>query len=259
MAVPGRVLGSGLAAAVAGLAVAGLAGCGQAEPSDETGAAESPVTESPAPESSTPEAYGDCTPEAFAEAPGRGGKLSAGTDAVTVRLVPAGEGPCAGALLALADDKVTGVDVTGLDLEPRSMRVVETAGGERVLRVDSVAHPRGGFQPHLFLVDDEGVSEVLLDEWPLLPYIATDGGALPVTATCPPSGGIGVLSATPYEEADPLTWDARLAAYDVSGGTARVVADDLVADRVTSRELRQQHPELFDTGVLFAGCSSRLG
>lgn len=203
-------------------------------------------------------AWGRCTADELASATGPTGPLETASGEVRVTLVT-DDGPCAGGLVARADGSVSGVDVSDLDLDPGSAVVVEPTGAAapgQLLRVDSVAHPRGGFQPHLFVHTPEGLEEVLLDGRPLLPFVATDGGALPATAVCTGAGGVGVLSATTSKPRGVvLSWDVQLTTYDVSAGEAVQTSDQQVEDHVADPVLRKERPELFDTGVLFPGCS----
>lgn len=203
--------------------------------------------------------WGECTADDLASATGRTGSLDTSQGRVRLTLVT-GDGPCAGGLVAQVDDGVvSGVDVSGLDLDPATASIVEPTGAAtpgQLLRVDSVAHPRGGFQPHLFVHTPEGLEEVLLDGRPLLPFVATDGGALPMTAVCTGAGGVGVLTATTSKPPGVvLAWDVRLTTYDVSAGDAVQTSDQQVEDHAADPALRKERPELFDTGVLFPGCS----
>ena len=105
--------------------------------------------------------------------------------------VPAGTGACEGALVARGTEGgLSGVDVSRMDLDQETARVVSPAGDDagQLLRIDSAPHPRGGFQPHLFAATDAGLAEVGLDGRPVLPFVSTDGGALPMTATVPTAG-----------------------------------------------------------------------
>jgi hypothetical protein len=177
---------------------------------------------------------------------------------VTVK-VPT-DGPCGGGLVARVPNGVVGLDVGGLDLDPSTADVVRLSGAQSssapvaLLRVDGGVHPRGGFQPHLFVVTDS-VREATVDGQPLLPFVATDGGMAPMTARCTDDGGVAVLSATTSEPPGViLAWDVErttfhiLASGTVSSTTAQV--EDHIADPL----LHKKMPELFETGDLFANC-----
>lgn len=222
-----------------------LAGCGEAAPQVPPSAAQ----------------WRDCTTDEFDELPGPLARLrGSGGEALTVKLGPE-SGPCAGGLLVRDGSGVAGVDVAPLDLDPTTARVVTLAshGGEprQLLRVDGGSHPRGGFQPHLFALYD-GITEVTLDGGPLLPFVATDGGAAPMTARCDDSGGIAVLTATTSEPPGVvLAWDVRRTTYTVEDGEAQSAGTQQIRDHAADPVLRKEIPELFEPTALLADCSER--
>jgi hypothetical protein len=219
------------------------AGCGEDAPRTE------PVS---------PQAWGDCTIESYDDAGGRTVATldDGGKDEATVRLVPAGDGPCGGGLVARVGSGVTGLDATGLDLEADSAAVVTLAGGDQLLMVDGGRHPRGGFQPHVFSLAG-GLHEVQVDGNPLLPFVATDGGGLPVTATCRDDGGIDVLEATTSEPPGVvLAWDVQRTSYRLEDGEAVRTGTKQVRDHAADPVLRDEMPALFDTDGFFRDCRS---
>jgi hypothetical protein len=170
-----------------------------------------------------------------------------------VRLTGGGEGPCARRLLA---EGGLSADVAGLGLARDGAMPVkmEGEGVGDLLLVRGRAHPRGGFQPHLFGVGGAtGLRELTVDGRPLVPFLATDGGAAPMTATCT-DDGVAVLTATASQPPGVvLAWDLTETSYsirdaEVVGTRTRTVRRD-AADPV----LRKERPELFD-GSLFADC-----
>ncbi|MGI8899532.1 MAG: hypothetical protein ACR2HA_01135 [Nocardioides sp.] len=204
-------------------------------------------------------AWASCTQRDLDSAERSSGELatSDGGD-VQVTFVPDGPGPCAGALVVRGPDGLSGLDVTRMDLDVRTAQVVSPAGDDtgQLLRVDSTGHPRGGFRPHLFAVTETGLVEVELDGRPLLPFVATDGGALPMTATCPADGGVGIVrAATSKPPGILIAWDVRLTTYDVTDGGPVRTSSRQLEDHAADPLLRRDRPELFDTGSLFAGCS----
>jgi hypothetical protein len=225
------------------LLVLGLTGgCGQASPRTEPAG---------------PRQWGDCTIGAFEQVEGTqvATVREDGGTAAEVRLVPPGDGPCAGGLVARVGSGVTGLDAAGLDLEADSAQVVSLGRGETLLLVDGGSHPRGGFQPHVFSLDG-GLHEVLVDGNPLLPFVATDGGGTPVTATCRGDGGIDVLTATTSEPPGVvLAWDVQRTSYDFHGGEATRIGTRQIRDHTADPVLRKEIPALFEPDGFFSGCA----
>jgi hypothetical protein len=198
-----------------------------------------------------PPQWGDCGVDALKKADGRQ-VASLGDSAVT--LVEPGDGPCAGGLVAHSSAGVTGLDVAELDLEAGTAHVVALGDGIELLLVNGGVHPRGGFQPHLFVLAD-GVHEVMDDGNPLLPFVATDGGAAPMTATCVGDEEIGVLTATTSEPPGViLAWDVQRTTYRLEGHQAVLVGTKQVRDHAADPTLREEMPELFEPDALFADC-----
>lgn len=225
------------------LALTLLAGCGEEDTHTE------PVS---------PQSWGECTIQAYDDAGGRTvARLDVGgKDKATVRLVPPGDGPCAGGLVARVGSGVTGLDASGLDLAADTAAVITPARGEQLLMIDGGLHPRGGFQPHLFTLSG-GLHEVQVDGNPLLPFVATDGGGLPVTATCRDDGGIDVLEATTSEPPGVvLAWDVQRTSYRLEGGEAVRTGTKQVRDHAADPVLRDEMPALFDPHGFFRDCRS---
>ena len=203
-----------------------------------------------------PAQWGDCTLDALETAGGTEVATisDAGTAETTVRLVPPGDGPCAGGLVARSDSGVEGLAAAGLDLDVDSARVVTLAGGDEILLVNGGAHPRGGFQPHVFAFDD-GLHEVLVEGNPLLPFVATDGGGLPATATCRDDGGIDVLAATTSEPPGVvMAWDVQRTSYRLDGGEATRTGTRQIRDHAADPVLREEMPALFEPDGFFSDC-----
>jgi hypothetical protein len=208
-------------------------------------------TEAPAPAAQ----WRACDSAAFAEAAGQVAEVEVpGEDApVVVKLVD-GSGPCAGGLVARYGTGVAGLDVSGLDLDPASAEIVTLTDGQKLLRVDSAGHPRGGFQPHLFAVA-AGMAEVGVDGAPLLPFVATDGGAAPTAARCGPGGTVELLRAATSEPPGVvLAWDVHRTTYEVDGAHAEKAGSDQLHDHIADPMLREQMPELFEPEGLLGDC-----
>jgi hypothetical protein len=220
-----------------------LGGCGEEQPGTAPG---------------RPAQWGDCTVDAFDRAGGREvATLSGGgTENASVRLVPAGDGPCAGGLVARTGAGVDGLDAGGLDLDVRSAQVVDLEGGGELLLVNGGSHPRGGFQPHVFALSG-GLHEVQVDGNPLLPFVATDGGGTPATATCRDDGGVDVLAATTSEPPGVvLAWDVQRTSYRLEHGEATRIGTKQVRDHTADPVLRDEMPTLFEPDGFFSDCRS---
>lgn len=215
----------------------------------------------PASSQAPPARWGDCDVDAFAGAGGGEVGALAGSDGEhhPVHLVPPGDGPCAGGLVVRTADGVTGIDVAGLALDPSTARIVELEGASgppELLLVRGGAHPRGGFQPHLFVLAERGLGEVTAGGRSLLPFVATDGGGTPTTAACGPGGSIHVLAASTSEPPGVvLAWDVRRTTYALEGATAKQTGSEQLVDHAADPVLRNDMPELFaEDGSFFADC-----
>ena len=165
-------------------------------------------------------------------------------------------GQCRNRLVAVIDGRVAAADVGRLDLAAKPGTVVHLRGrGGDLVLLESKAHPRGGWQPHLFAAGGpDGLAEVTVDGRPLLPFVATDGGGSPMTATCTPSGGIAVFTAIAHEPPGVvLAWDVTRTTYSLRNGRAVSTGSTLVEEAAADPTLRRERPELF-SGRLFAGC-----
>jgi len=242
------------ASALSGLLLAALVtSCGTAAPPDRSGDSAGPAG------GGSPAAWGRCTVDDVAAAGVSLGRLDGDGGAVHLRLVEPGEGPCAGGLVGRTPEGVDGVDVSGLGLDPSTAHVVHLRGpgdgsAHELLLVEGGAHPRGGFQPHLFTAYG-GLHEVTLDGNPLLPFVATDGGGLPATARCGDEGTVEVLTATTSEPPGViLAWDVQRTTYRITAAGVEKVDSEQVRDHAADPVLRKELPQLFDPDGFFADC-----
>ncbi|QNN52707.1 hypothetical protein [Nocardioides mesophilus] len=206
-----------------------------------------------------------CGAAGLARAADRTGTLTA-TSGEVVEVGITGEGRCGEALVVRSDGGVVDALATKtLDLDPATARVVRLEGtATELLWVSSEGHPRGGFQPHLFEVTGRPgapvVTELTADGAPLLPFLATDGGAAPMTAVCAAGGRVALLTATTSEPPGVvLAWDVLRTTYDVSAGRVREVSRTQVRDHAADPVLRTEMPALFEPTRLFADCSASWG
>jgi hypothetical protein len=173
-----------------------------------------------------------------------------------VALFGSGAGPCADALVVASDAGTRGVDVARLDLDPETLAEVDL-GGPPVLRVDSAGHPRGGYQPHLFLLTGETLAEVTVGGAPLLPFVAIDGGAAPAAAVC----GDGVVELQRARTAEPpgvvLAWDVSATRYRLTGAQPSADPEEVLATDVPHPLLGERFPEVA-AGSVLEGCTRPL-
>lgn len=197
----------------------------------------------------------DCDNEAYSDADGRLARVEvAGQDGPVVVKLVAGTGPCGGGLVARYDDGVAGQDVSDLQLDAETAEVVRLEDGQTLLRLDGAEHPRGGFQPHLFAVAD-GMAEVRAGGAPLLPFVATDGGAAPSAVRCGPGGTIEVLRATTSKPPGVvLAWDVHLTTYEIDGADATESGTEQIRDHAADPLLHKEMPALFRPGGLLDDC-----
>lgn len=175
----------------------------------------------------------------------------------TVRLIGSNDRRCGNSLVAAVGGRLIGADASRLRLVPERAQTVHLRGGAAadLVLLWSEPHPRGGSQPHLFGLRDSGrLSEVTTNGHPVLPFLATDGGGSPMTATCTRSGGIAVFSAVAHQPPGiVLAWDVTRTTYDVGDGGAVAVGSRLVETAAADPALRRSRPELF-SGKLFVDC-----
>jgi hypothetical protein len=233
-----------LGAVLSALALALVTGCGEQS------------TGSPPPSAAQ---WHDCTVDDFTQ----GGRVVArgdadeGTVRVTARLFGPADGPCSDGLVLRDGDGVHGADVGALDLAPARVRL-ERMHGTRlpVLVAGSRPVARGGVQTHLLVPAGGGrLAELTRDGSPLLPFVATDTGTQPLTATCEPGGRIAVWTARASQPPGiVLAWDVRRTTYEIEAGQAVEVSSDLVEDATVDPTLRKQMPRLFEPGAFLRDC-----
>ena len=250
-----RLIGMRRAPVVAALlASAVLAGCGSQQGASEGGAGDSDSGDvKPGP---ALRAWRDCAPDAFEAAGGASTTLRHDAWPAQMPLTVPDEGPCAGSLVASGRAGVVGVDVEQAELDGDTVRVLDAGdlGDSVLVRVDGGVHPRGGFQPHLYLVGQDSIREVTANDEPIVPFVATDGGMAPTTVRCG-DGTIEVVSATTAEPPGVImAWDVQTTTYSLSVDGARESGSGSLEEDVAEPVLRRDMPELFDPGRLFAGC-----
>jgi hypothetical protein len=232
-----------------------LAGCGS-DPGSDSGPDPSSDNSS---DRTQPTGYRGCTANDVAGQ----GKVVAKADldgtggTETIRLIGASDRRCHNSLVAVVEGRLVGTDVSRLHLVQNRAHAVQLHGkaAADLVLLWSQPHPRGGSQPHLFGLRDSGrLVEVTLDGRPVLPFVATDGGGSPMTATCTGSGGIAVFTAVAHQPPGiVLAWDVTRTTYDVRDGRAMAVGSSMVQEAAADPALRRSRPELF-SGKLFANC-----
>ena len=144
--------------------------------------------------------------------------------------------------------------VRGLDLDASTATTVDLHTGDSVLLVRGAAHPRGGYQPWLVAAGDGRIAVLKADGASVLPYVATDGGGSPMTATCT-DDGFAVWTAKAHEPPGiVLAWDVRRTTYTLDGADLETGASELVEDGTADPTMRQKMPQLFDAEGMFSDC-----
>jgi hypothetical protein len=231
-----------------------LAGCGSQQGASESDSAE-PGGDG-ATSSAAAQTWRGCTPEAFDAADGSSTTLRHDGWKAEMQLKVPEDGPCAGAVVASGPAGVVGVDAKDAELDGDTVSVPDAGdlGGSVLVRVDGGVHPRGGFQPHLYLVGPDTIRELTANGRPIVPFVATDGGMAPMTVRCG-DGTIEVVSATTAEPPGVImAWDVQTTTYSLSADGTREAGTGSLQEDVAEPVLRRDMPELFDQGRLFAGC-----
>jgi hypothetical protein len=125
-------------------------------------------------------------------------------------------------------DEVPVGSVFGVSLEGRT-------GHLAVTRQDS---PRGGYQLHIYALDDSKLSELTDGDQPLVPFVATD--VRPISATVDCQGGNIVVNQAVAGSGG--TWDVRRTTYAVDGSTATKSGSTVVASNATPKQVDQLMP-----------------
>jgi hypothetical protein len=174
----------------------------------------------------------------------------------TVRVTAPGSGACADALVVTVGGRTSGLSLKDTGINRGSAKAVQPQGSDRqILYLTGRSHPRGGFQPYVVALGGRGLAEVTSGGHPVLPFVATDGGGQPTTATCTRTGGIATLTATVHEPPGIiLAWDLRRTGYVLHGATATETSSGVVAKAVADPVLRKQRPELY-APTFFADCT----
>jgi hypothetical protein len=159
-----------------------------------------------------------------------------------------------------APQKSAGSQVTldAAKLDMSSTKHIRLRGPEHqiLLMVRGKAHSGGGYQLHLFAtLPNDAQVEVLHDKLPVLPFVVTASGGMPMTATCTKNGGIEVLTAETHEPPGViLAWNVTRTTYSIVDATARETSSKLIGE-AADPTLRAQRPEMYDPTKVFADCT----
>jgi len=167
------------------------------------------------------------------------------------------KGRCAGRLVARS---ATG-SVIQSPPQPKALGLVATGSreatlkdGTRLLVLRGNVARRGGYTPWLVTADKGGISLLESHGESVLPFVATDGGGQPMTATCT-ADGFAVWTATAHVPAGVvLAWDVHRTSYQLVGGQARVTESKDVATSVADPTMRKRMPQLFEQGQELSDC-----
>jgi hypothetical protein len=118
------------------------------------------------------------------------------------------------------------------------------------------AHPRGGFQAHLFGYADGKLEELTVEGEPIFAFIATDVLTTPTAAHCV-ADGFEVVQARAHEPIGVVpAWDVFRTTYSVDGNAVTEGPTTEVADNVLDKALHEKYSELVDYS-LFEDCRVR--
>lgn len=169
-----------------------------------------------------------------------------------VMLTAAG-GACGNTLFAeTANGYVTATAPAG---EPPATTgfAIASPGHDGQLLVTKSAHPRGGFQLHVYAADGEQLTELTVDGQPLIPFVATDVQEHPFSIDCA-DGGFVTTDAVPHEPAGFVAaWDITRTSYTLEGARVTAGPSEEVADNVLPGQLGKKYPELAQH-AMFESC-----
>lgn len=226
----------------------GIAGCGSAGETNQPG------------ESSTAEAkqtVGSCSPDdaavTGAASLGRADLDGAGSRQ-DVRLTADG-GSCGNTLFVKSGDGILSLSLDDVTLSTEDSSVIRIPGRKGDIVVARQAHPRGGFQLHLYAVADGRLGEVLADGEPVIRFVATDSSqGTPLTAECV-DGGFTITAAVAHEPIGVLfAWDLWRSEVTLEGNTATVTGPTEIKDNVLPQQLEQDYATLAKN-EFFADCT----
>lgn len=165
-------------------------------------------------------------------------------------------GACRDTLVAHVGDRVASLRLGRVRLDPASVTLVQLPGRRGLLVGARQAHPRGGFQVHLFGYGSGRLRELLDGQGnPLVPFVATDAGATPVSAGCGHDAVLVEKAVTHRPAGLVPTWDVRRTSFTVSGARVTGERSRTVASGLTPARLRQRFPNLVGH-VLFRDCAA---
>lgn len=134
---------------------------------------------------------------------------------------------------------------------------VQVPGDGHRLLLTRQAHPRGGFQYHLYVeVAGDQVELTDANHNPVVPFVATDTRPTTlVSADCGP-GGFTVSEAEPVRGSGALSWDVYRTSYRLDGSQAIPLRHRKVYTGLSDKRLRSRLADLHD-GRMFASCQER--
>jgi hypothetical protein len=141
-----------------------------------------------------------------------------------------------------------------LSIAPNGLRKVTIPGRTGDLVLLTLAHPRGGFQAHLYGYAGGKLAELTADGKPVFGFLATDAPTEHVSATCT-RGGFTVTEARTHQPIGiAAAWDVFRTTYAVDGNDVTRSGDrSEIAENVLEDELPTRYPDLA-ANRLFAGC-----
>ncbi len=230
-----RRAGSGSAVVVGLMALTLLAGCG------DDGGTPGPGTSS-GPSSERGAACADSSAVDSADTLASIDLDGDGTREPVLLTAPGGE--CGDLLFAEVDGAPHGLDTPALSPMEDATRAVQLPGRKGELLLVEQGQVGGGYQPRLFGYARDGLAELVEDDKPVLPFVATDATVIPYTVSCARNGFVMDRAVAHEPPGVVFAWDIQRTTYRVKGtkvthGKARETADNVLPER-----LGEEYPAL---------------
>ncbi len=163
---------------------------------------------------------------------------------------------CPGVIFTTVKGDLRSSELHGtLDLETAQRVVVPGLGGD--LLAVREAHPRGGYQVHVYGYADGGFGAVHTGGGQsVVPFVATDTRGSYLSVTCR-DGALVVREAVAHEPPGIVfAWDIRETPYAVDGLVATRGATTEIADNVLDDRLGSTYPDVKKRQMFAKGCSA---
>ena len=169
-----------------------------------------------------------------------------------VKLTAAG-GECGNLLFAQLGEGYVATKAPADEPPVTGAFAIAPPGQEGQLLVTRADHPRGGYQLHVYAADGEDLTELTVDDQPLVPFVATDVQEHPFSIDCSDDGFVFTDAVAHEPVGIVATWDVQETTYAVDGTSVTAGAPKEIADNVMSDQLGASYPELARHAA-FASC-----